>query len=47
MKELWKHVADNGFKGWVTVEDDGAPDYLAAMALSSYYIKQELGKIYK
>lgn len=47
MKELWKHMADHGFKGWVTVEDDGAPDYLAAMALSSYYIKQELGKIYK
>ena len=46
MEELWKKVADHGFTGWVTVEDDGAPDYLAAMALSSYYMKQVLGKIY-
>ena len=47
MEELWKHIADYGFKGWMTVEDDGAPDYLAAMALSSYYIKEKLGKIYR
>jgi inosose dehydratase len=47
MKEFWKHVADYGFKGWVTVEDDGSPDYLAAMALASYYINHELGKIYQ
>lgn len=47
MEELWKHVADYGFKGWVTIEDDGAPDYLAAMALSSYYMHQVLGKIYQ
>lgn len=46
MEELWKHVADYGFEGWVTIEDDGAPDYLAAMALSSYYMKQVLGKYY-
>ncbi len=46
MEELWKHVAAYGFKGWVTIEDDGSPDYLAAMALSSYYMKQVLGKIY-
>lgn len=46
MEELWKKMKDFGFKGWITVEDDGAPDYLAAMALSSYYVKQVLGKIY-
>ena len=47
MVELWKHIRDYGFKGWMTVEDDGAPDYLAAMTLSSYYIRHELGKIYR
>lgn len=46
MEALWKRVAAHGFTGWVTVEDDGAPDYLAAMALSSYYMRQVLGKLY-
>lgn len=47
LRELWKHVAEYGFKGWVTVEDDGAPDYLAAMTLSAYYVQQVLGSIYR
>ncbi len=47
LKELWELVKKHGFKGWCTVEDDGAPDYLAAMCLSSYYVKQVLGKIYE
>ena len=46
LTELWKKIADYGFTGWVTVEDDGAPDYLAAMALSSYYMHEVLGRIY-
>ena len=37
----------HGFTGWCTIEDDGAPDYLAAMALSSYYVNEVLGKIYR
>lgn len=47
LEELWKLVKKHNFKGWCTVEDDGAPDYLAAMALSSYYVNQVLGKIYR
>lgn len=47
LKELWELVKKHEFKGWCTIEDDGAPDYLAAMSLSSYYVKQVLGKIYK
>lgn len=47
LKELWELVKKHGFKGWCTIEDDGAPDYLAAMSLSSYYVKQVLGKIYR
>lgn len=47
METLWQHMKDFGFEGWVTIEDDGAPDYLAAMTLSSYYVNQVLGKIYR
>lgn len=47
LEELWKLVKKHGFQGWVTIEDDGAPDYLAAMALSSYHFHEVLGKIYK
>lgn len=47
LEDLWKLVKKHGFKGWVTIEDDGAPDYLAAMALSSYYFNEVLGKIYR
>lgn len=46
-KSLWKLMKKHGFKGWVTVETDGTPDLLASMALSSYYVKHELGPIYK
>lgn len=47
LRELWKLVKKHGFKGWCTIEDDGAPDYLAAMALSSYFVNHELGEIYR
>ncbi len=47
LKELWALVKKHGFTGWCTIEDDGAPDYLAAMALSSYYVNEVLGKIYR
>lgn len=43
---LWKLLKKYNFKGWVTIEDDGTPDLLASMALSSYFVKHELGKIY-
>lgn len=47
LEDLWKLVKKHGFTGWCTIEDDGAPDYLAAMALSSYYVNEVLGKIYR
>lgn len=47
LEDLWKLLKKHNFTGWCTVEDDGAPDYLAAMALSSYYFYQVLGKIYQ
>lgn len=47
LEALWKLVKKHGFKGRCTIEDDGAPDYLAAMALSSYYVNNVLGKIYR
>lgn len=47
MKDLWTLLKKHNFKGWCTIEDDGTPDCLASMALSSYYVKETLGKIYK
>lgn len=47
LEELWKLVKKHGFQGWVTIEDDGSPDYLAAMALGSYHFHEVLGKIYR
>jgi len=44
---LWELMKKHGYKGWVTVEDDGTPDLLASMALSSYYVNEVLGKIYR
>ena len=43
---LWKLMKKYDFKGWVSVEDDGTPDLLAAMAISSYYVHQKLKPIY-
>lgn len=43
---LWKQLKKYNFKGWVSVETDGTPDLLASMALASYYVHQELAKIY-
>lgn len=47
LEGLWKLVEKHHFQGWVTIEDDGTPDLLASMALSSYYVNHTLGKIYK
>ncbi len=47
LEELWKLLKKHNFKGWCTIEDDGSPDYLAAMALSSYHVNEVLGKIYR
>ncbi|MFV0362044.1 MAG: sugar phosphate isomerase/epimerase family protein [Suipraeoptans sp.] len=47
LEGLWKLVKKHNFKGWCSIEDDGTPDCLASMALSSYYVKEVLGKIYK
>lgn len=46
-KGLWKLLKKYGHKGWMTVENDGTPDLLAAMALSKWYIDHELSPIYK
>lgn len=43
---LWALMKKYKFSGWVSVETDGTPDLLASMALSSFYINNELGKIY-
>ena len=43
---LWALIKKYGFKGWVSVEDDGTPDLLASMALSSYYVMNKLKPIY-
>lgn len=47
LEGLWRLMKKHAFKGWVTVETDGTPDLLASMALSSYHVKQVLGKIYR
>ncbi len=44
---LWELLKKYQFKGWMTIETDGTPDLLASMALSSYYVNQVLGKIYR
>jgi len=46
-KSLWQLLKKYQFKGWMTIETDGTPDLLASMALTSYYINHELGKIYR
>lgn len=43
---LWKLLKKYEFKGWMTIETDGTPDLLASMALTTYYTKNVLGKIY-
>lgn len=47
LQALWRLVKKHQFKGWCTIEDDGSPDYLASMALSSYHVNEVLGKIYR
>ncbi|MDL2294198.1 sugar phosphate isomerase/epimerase [Ruminococcaceae bacterium OttesenSCG-928-D13] len=44
---LWKLLKKYEFKGWMTIETDGTPDLLASMALTTYYTKHVLGKIYE
>lgn len=45
-ESLWKLMKKYNFQGWVSVEDDGTPDLLASMALSSYYVHEKLKPIY-
>lgn len=45
-KGLYQLLKKHQFKGWITVETDGTPDLLASMALSRYYIDNELNPIY-
>lgn len=44
---LWKLLKKYNFKGWMTIETDGTPDLLASMALTMYYIRHELSRIYE
>ncbi|BAK47564.1 sugar phosphate isomerase/epimerase [Clostridium sp. SY8519] len=44
---LYEMFKKHNFKGWATVEADGAPDNLAAMLLSKWYIDNVLSPIYK
>jgi inosose dehydratase len=46
-KGLWQLMKKYGFAGWMTIETDGTPDLLASMALTSYYINNVLGPIYR
>lgn len=47
MTGLYEVMKKHSFKGWATVEADGAPDNLAAMLLSKWYIDNILSPIYK
>ncbi len=44
---LYEAMKKHKFKGWATVEADGAPDNLAAMLLSKWYIDKVLSPIYR
>lgn len=44
---LWRLMKKYGFQGWVSIETDGAPDILASMALTKWYIDHELAPIYR
>lgn len=46
MPGLYKMMKKHAFSGWATVEADGAPDNLAAMLLSKWYIDHILSPIY-
>ena len=46
-KGLYGLLKKHQFNGWITVETDGTPDLLASMALSRYYIDNELNAIYR
>ena len=44
---LYKLLKKHEYKGWITLETDGSPDYLASMAMCRYYINDKLNPIYK
>lgn len=46
MPGLYEMMKKHQFSGWATVEADGAPDNLAAMLLSKWYIDHVLSPIY-
>ena len=43
---LYKLLKKHKYQGWMTLETDGTPDYLASMALSRYFIDSKLKPIY-
>lgn len=45
--ELYRQLKTHNYQGWINLETDGSPDYLASMALSRYYIDTVLNPIYK
>ncbi len=45
--ELYRQLKAHNYQGWINLETDGSPDYLASMALSRYYIDNVLAPIYK
>jgi inosose dehydratase len=46
LKGLYGLLKKHAFSGWISIETDGTPDLLASMALTRYYIDQELAPIY-
>jgi len=43
---LYRQLKAHNYQGWINLETDGSPDYLASMALSRYYIDNVLAPIY-
>lgn len=43
---LYRLLKKHNYQGWINLETDGSPDYLASMALSKYYIDSKLKPIY-
>jgi inosose dehydratase len=46
LKGLYRLLKQHEFKGWMSIEYDGSPDLLASMAMTRYYLDNELRPIY-
>ena len=46
LKGLYHALKEHGFKGWMSIEYAGSPDLLASMAMTRYYLDNELRPIY-